>query len=141
MSSILPDSVCDDTARGNIDYDTDSFKVMLLTASATPANTWQKRSDVTNEVAAGSGYTAGGNAATLTVTKDTVNHREDITLGGTTWPSATFSARYAVYYKARGGASSADEIVGIIDFGSTISATAATFTLTASTLRFANQNP
>jgi hypothetical protein len=53
----------------------------------------------------------------VTVTKDTVNDRVDVGLGGTTWPTSTITARYAAYYKARGGASSADELVALIDFG------------------------
>jgi len=40
-----------DEAMGNINYNADAFKVMLLTATATPnKDTWSRRSDVTNEV-------------------------------------------------------------------------------------------
>jgi hypothetical protein len=50
----------DDLARNNIDFDTDTFKAMLVTSSYTPnKDTHDKRDDVTNEVA-GTGYTAGG---------------------------------------------------------------------------------
>ena len=69
---------------------------------------------------------------------DTTNNRVDITLGGASWTTATITARYAVYYKARGGASSADELVAVVDFGSDVTSTAATFTLSASTLRKQN---
>jgi hypothetical protein len=44
------------------------------------------------------------------------------------------TARKAVYYKSRGGASSADELVAVDDFGSDVTTTAGTFTLNASTL-------
>jgi hypothetical protein len=43
-----------------------------------------------------------------------------------------------VYYKSRGGASSADEIIAVVDFGADVSTTVGTFTLTASTLRKQN---
>lgn len=139
MASFICNSAVRDEATGAIDYDSDTFKVMLLTSSATPnKDTWAKRSDVTNEVS-GTGYTAGGAAVTVTVgSVDTTNDRVDITLGGATWSTATITARYAVYYKSRGGASSADELVAVNDFGSDVTSTAATFTLAASTLRKQN---
>ncbi len=141
MASVLYASCLDDTVKGAINFNSDTFKVMLLTATYTPAGTTHlKRSDLTNEVV-GTGYTAGGNAATVAPTKDTVNGREDISLGGTAWPTSTITARYAAYYKARGGAASADELVALIDFGSNITSSAATFTLAASTLRLTNSNP
>ena len=118
-------------AIGNIDYDTDTFKVMP------DFDAHDFRNDVTNEVS-GTGYTAGGATVTITVNSvDTANNRLDITLGGTTWSTSTITARGAVYYKSRGGASSADEIIAYNDFGSDVSTTAGTFTLSASTLRFA----
>jgi hypothetical protein len=111
----------------------------MLTTSAYSENkdTHDFRDDVTNEVS-GAGYTAGGNTATVTVTLDTVNDRLDITLGGTTWPSSTITARKAVYYKARGGAATADELVAVNDFGSDVVTSSGTFTLNASTLRIQN---
>lgn len=138
MASLIYNSFWDDTLRAIIDVDTDSFKVLLTTSAYTEdKDTHLKRSDVTNEIS-GSGYTAGGNAATFNVTKDTGNDRVDITAGGTTWPTSTLVARKAVYYKSRGGASSADELVCVIDFGSDVSTTNGTLTLNASTLRLQN---
>lgn len=138
MASLIYNSAIDDTVRGNIDMDTDTFKVMLVTSSYTPdKDTHLKRSSVTNEVV-GTGYTAGGAAATVGVTKDTANDRVDISLGAASWASATITARGAVYYKSRGGASSADELVAYIDFGADITSTAGTFALTASTFRIQN---
>lgn len=138
MASLIYNSFLEDLARGAIDMDTDTFKVMLTTSAYTEdKDAHLKRSAVTNEIS-GTGYTAGGATATITVTKDTANDRLDITLGGVSWPTSTFTARKAVYYKSRGGASSADELVAVIDFGSDVSASGATFSLGASTLRFQN---
>ncbi len=138
MASIIYNSALYDMLTGAVDCDTDTFKVMAVAAAYTEdKDTHLKRSSITNEVT-GTGYTAGGNAVTVTVTKDTVNDRIDVSLGGTTWPTATFTARKFVYYKARGGASSADELVAVVDNGTDVTATGATFTLTASTLRVAN---
>jgi len=112
--------------------------VLLTTATYTEnKDTHDFRDDVTNEVT-GTGYTAGGNTVTVTVTLDTVNDRLDISLGGTTWPASTITARKAVYYKSRGGAAAADELIVVNDFGSDVVTSAGTFTLNASTLRITN---
>ena len=138
MASLIYNSCIDDEARALIDFDSDAFKCMLVTSTYVPdKDTHLKRSSVTNEVV-GAGYTAGGAAATLTVTKDTVNDRVDISLGGISLPSASITARGAVYYKSRGGAATADELVAYIDFGSDITSTNGTWALTASTLRKQN---
>jgi hypothetical protein len=138
MASLIYNSALDDAARALIDFDSDTFKVMLVTSAYTPdKDTHLKRSSVTNEVT-GTGYTAGGAAATVTVTKDTTNDRVDISLGALSLPTSTITARGAVYYKSRGGASSADELVAYIDFGADIASTGGTFSLSASTLRLQN---
>ena len=138
MASLIFNRALELWARGNIDFDTDTFKVMLTTSSyAEDKDAHDFRNDVTNEVS-GTGYTAGGNTATVSVNLDTANDRVDITLGGTTWPTSTITARKAVYYKSRGGASSADELIAVNDFGSDVVSTAGTFTLNSSTLRITN---
>lgn len=138
MASIIYNSALDDVARGLIDFDTDVFYCMLVTSLYTPDKDADlKRSAVTNEVV-GTGYTAEGEVVTVTVTKDTANDRIDITLGAAAWMVATITARGAVYYKRRGGAASADELVAHIDFGGNVSSTAGTFALSASTLRLQN---
>ena len=138
MPSLIYNSFLEDLARGAIDMDTDTFRVLLTTSAyAENKDTHLKRSDVTNEVT-GSGYTAGGVVTTITVTKDNATDRLDITLGAVSWPTSTITARKAVYYKARGGAATADELVAINDFGSDVTSTGATFSLALSTVRFQN---
>lgn len=138
MASLIYNSFWEDLARGAIDLDTDTFKVMLTTATyAEDKDAHTKRSNVTNEVT-GTGYTAGGASTSVTVTKDTANDRLDVAIGAASWPTSTITARKAVIYKSRGGAASADELVAVIDFGSDVSSTAGTFSLTASTIRIQN---
>lgn len=144
MASIIYTSFFDDVAKGNIDCDTDIFYCQLVNATyasiadETKKDSHLKRSSVTSNEISGTGYTAGGTAATVTVTKDTANNRLDISLGAVSWASSTISANGAVYYKRRGGADTADELVAFIDFGGAVSSTAGTFSLTASTLRIQN---
>ncbi len=138
MPSLIYNSCLDDTVKGSIDFDTDTFKMILVTSSYTAAKTHAKRSDVTNEVS-GTGYTTGGNAAAATATKDNVNNREDITFAITSWTTATITARAGVIYKSRGGLASADELVAYVDFGTDVTSTAGTFSVTISSpLRFQN---
>ena len=137
MASFMYTSGIADAFKGNVDYDTDTIKVVLLTSAYTPAKTHKKRSDLTNEVT-GTGYTAGGATATITVTQDDANSRVDMSLGSASWPSSTITARYAAYYKSRGGAATADELIAINDFGSDITSSGATFSLPASTARIQN---
>ena len=118
MASIIPDSLLRDIATGAVDLDTDVFYAMLLGTGYTPSKSHAKRSDLTSEVS-GTGYTAGGQVCTITVTLDTVNHKLSVAVADVTWTSANgFTAQYVAIYKHRGGAASADELVAIGDFGS-----------------------
>jgi hypothetical protein len=105
---------------GAVDLDTDTIKEILLTSSYTPNQaTHQYRDDLgATEASGGTGYTAGGftcASKTLTVSSLTVNWDvADISQHITGGP---FAFRYGVYYKARGGASSADELIGYVDYG------------------------
>lgn len=139
MASLIFNSAIRDNITGAIDYDTDTFKVMLTTSAYTEnKDTHTKRSDVTNEVT-GAGYTAGGAATTVSVAAvDTANDDVEITIGAASWAASTITARKAVIYKSRGGASSADELVAVVDFGSDVISSSGTFTLTASVIKYQN---
>jgi hypothetical protein len=138
MASLIYNSAVDDMARGAIDFDTDTFKVMLVTSSYTPnKDTHDKRDDVTNEVS-GTGYTAGGVTTACTVTKSTANDRVTLGFAAVTWASSTITARGAVIYASRGGASSDDELVCYVDFGANVSSSSATFSLGSSTITLQN---
>lgn len=138
MASLIYNSFFEDLARGAIDLDTDTIKVILVTSAYTEnKDTHTKRSDVTNEVT-GTGYTSGGLTVSITITKDTVNDRLDVSLGTVSWSSSTITARKAIYYKSRGGAATADELIAVNDFGSDVISSSGTFTLNASTLRIQN---
>lgn len=116
--------------NGSIDLDTDTINVMLVTSSYTPdQDLHEYRDDVTNEVS-GTGYTAGGSAlAGKAVTADNTDNEGVFDANDVSWSTSTITARGAVLYKARGGASSADELICYIDFGSDKISTAGTFTI------------
>ena len=138
MADLIYNSAIDDMARGAIDFDTDTFKIMLVTSSYTPnKDTHDRRDDVTNEVT-GTGYSTGGSTIACTVTKDTANDKVTLSFAATSWASSTITARAAVVYKSRGGASSADELVLYNDFDADVSTTNGTFTVAASTITLQN---
>jgi hypothetical protein len=138
MASLIYNSCIDDTARGNIDFDSNTFKAMLVTSSYVPnKDTHVKRNNVTDE-ASGTGYSAGGVTSVATVTKDTANDRVTIQFGAVSWATSTITARGCVYYKSRGGSNSLDELVAYNDFGSDVSSSGGTFAVAASTITLQN---
>jgi hypothetical protein len=136
MDPFVYDSVLNDVARGNIDFDSDSYKIMLVTSSYVAVKaSHAKRSSVTNEIT-GTGYTAGGAAIVCTLSDDTA--KKILTFASTSWATATFTAAAAVIYKARGGASSADELIAYLDFNGSVSASASTFSVSATVITLSN---
>lgn len=113
MPNLVYNSYRADQLNGNIDLDTNTIRVMLVTSAYTPLASHSKRSDVTNEVT-GTGYTAGGitlTSPTVTVVGSTaVFDANDVT-----WSNSTITARGAVIYKSTGTASN-DNLIGYIDF-------------------------
>lgn len=116
--------------KGAIDLDTDTFKIMLTTSAYTPdIDTHDFRNDVTNEVANSGTYASGGGVTTVSVSYDAATNEVRVILTDVAFTGATITARTAVLYKSRGGASSADELVGYITEASDVSSTAGTFTI------------
>jgi hypothetical protein len=130
MANAIYNSFKRDIANGSIDLDTDTIKLMLVTSDYTPnIDTNTKRSDVTNEVS-GAGYTTGGAALqNKTVTINPTSDKAIFDADDVTFSVATITARGAVLYKSRGGASSADELICYLDFGSDITSTAGNFNI------------
>lgn len=130
MANVFYNATKKYTLDGSVDWDTDTIYVMLVTATYSPnLDSHAFRSDVTNQIT-GTGYTAGGQAlANKVVNQDNTNDRAAFDSDDPQWTTATITARAAVLYKNRGGASSADELLGYWDFGSDIVSTAGTFTI------------
>lgn len=132
MANVIYNSFKRDIMNGAIDLDTDTIKVILVTSAYTPnADTHTKRSDITNEMAASGGYTSGGVAlANKAVTADNTDDEGVFDADDLSLSAVTGTARGAVLCKVRGGASSADELIAYIDFGSDITASGGTFLIT-----------
>jgi hypothetical protein len=130
MADVIYNSFKRDIMNGALDLDTDTIKVMLVTSSYTAdQDAHTKRSDITNEVV-GTGYTAGGaSLATKVVSADNTDNEGVFDADDVSWTTSTITARGAVLYKSRGGASSADELICYLDFGADKVSTAGTFTI------------
>lgn len=132
MASVIFDSFLSDVFAGNCNT-THSYKAMLVTSAYSESRgTHAKRSDISNEVT-GTGYTAGGAAVTLSASLNTTTHKLTLTIGSASWANSTITARKAIIYRARGGASSADELVACIDNATDASSSSSTLSLAAST--------
>lgn len=111
-------------AKGDIDFDTLSAKVMLVTSALSESNldTWVNRSDVTNEVANGNGYTTGGIAQAFTLNAlDTTNNLQSIAYTDITngWTAATFNAAGVIIYKNTGNAAT-DTLMHYVEFAAAL---------------------
>lgn len=115
-----------------VDFDSDTIKVALLSSAYTPNQDAHDYFDdvVSNEVT-GTGYTAGG--ATLgskTVTYDSASNVIVLDAADTVWSASTITARYAVIYDDAGATNSQKVLIGYVDFGSDQSSTNGNFTVT-----------
>ncbi|MEZ0366821.1 hypothetical protein ACAG26_24410 [Mycobacterium sp. pUA109] len=112
-----------------INLNSDTFMVMLLSSSYTPSDTHQYQSDVSSYEITGTGYTAGG----ATIASTATSYASDVltfTGGNVSWGSSSISAAYAVVYDSTPGAAASNPLVGYVNFGGTISDTSGTFEVT-----------
>ena len=116
-------------AKADIDFDTATMKVMLVSAVPSGANqdAWVFRSDVTNEVT-GSGYTAGGIAQAFTLDALGANAQTVTYTSGVNWPTSTITAVGAIIYQNVGSAAT-DKLLHFVDFAGSVVSTGGTFTL------------
>jgi hypothetical protein len=115
-----------------IDWDTDTIKVALLTNAYTPDQDAHNYLDdvVANEVT-GTGYTTGGNTlANKTNSYNSATNVITLDADDTTWSSSTITARYAVIYDASPATNATKPLIGYVDFGSDQSSSNGNFTIT-----------
>lgn len=115
-----------------VDWDSDTIKVALLTSSYTPnQDTHDYYDDVSANEVSGTGYTAGGQTlGSKTVTYDSANNVIVLDAADVTWSSSTITARYAVIYDDSGATAGQKALIGYVDFSSDQSSTNGNFTIT-----------
>lgn len=105
--------------NGSVDLDTDTIKLGLYTASYTPNQaTHDFRDDLGANEASATGYTTlGATIGSRSVSVDAASNEVRLIGADVSWTvTTTLAFRYGVIFKSRGGASSADELIGYIDF-------------------------
>ena len=122
-------------------YFTGTFKFLLVSSVPSEANfdAYDFRDDIANEVT-GTGYTAGGVAATVTVgSVDSTNDRTPVTITDLTnaWTSSTITAVGGWLYKVVGSAAT-DQLVAFVDFNGTVTSTAGNFSVAFTTPIYVN---
>jgi hypothetical protein len=115
----------------NIDFLSDTIKVMLCTSLYTPSqDTHVFHSDITNEVANGNGYTTGGaTLANKTLGYTGATNVIKFDADDVAWAASTITARYAVIYDDTPATSETKPLLGYVDFGQNESTTNGTFTI------------
>lgn len=114
-----------------IDWDTDTIKVMLCTSTYVPdQDAHQYKSSVTNEVT-GTGYTAGGaTLASATSAYTAGTNTLVLDAADTSWPSSTITARYAVIYDSTPATDATRPLIAYVDFGADVVSSGGTFSIT-----------
>ena len=117
MASVFYNNYFEELGKGNINYSSNTFKLMLVTTSYTPdADTHAFRSDVTGE-ASGANYTTGGQTVdTVTLTQDNTNNRAVVDFADEVFSNITVTnVDGAILYKSTGVAAT-DVLICYIDF-------------------------
>lgn len=133
MASKLYGQFLSQALNKEIDWDTDTIKVALLTNAYTPDQDAHNYFDdvSTYEVSGATGYTSGG-ASLTNKTNTYTGSTNTIVLDAddTTWSSSTITARYAVIYDASPSTNATRPLIGYVDFGSDQSSSNGNFTIT-----------
>jgi hypothetical protein len=101
-----------------------TFKMALYTSSATLGATTTAYT-TTNEIT-GTGYTAGGNTLSVSVSPTSSGTTAFLSFTDTSWTSATFTCRGALIYNS----TNSNKAVAVFDFGSDKQVIGGTFTIT-----------
>lgn len=137
MASVIPNStkgrlLGDDAQISTaINLKTDTIKLMLVTSSYTPNidNDVFVSTPDDFEVPNSGSYAAGGATLTPILSTDDTDDEGVYDAVDVSFTSATITARYAVIYKSTGVAATSP-IICVIDFGSNVTSTGGTFTIT-----------
>jgi hypothetical protein len=122
-----------------IDYLTDDIKCLLCTSSYTPnQNSHETIADITDEVAAGSGYSTGG----ILLTNKTIVVGTNVVYFDATdpsWADSSITARYAIIYSDEETLPADKLLLAYIDFGANKTSESNDFTVKFATNGFSQQ--
>ena len=134
-SITVPHGTINAIINETINLSAGNFWAMLLGSSYTPSPSHSFRSSLTASEVTGTGYTAGGVAAPLTITRNDADDEIIVKAEQIIHPALTASPRYVAYYQKLGGAASADRVVMIVDWTVVIPATGAVYPINANEIK------
>lgn len=111
----------EDLAKGVHDFDAHTFKIYLTNTTPNVASHAVK-ADLA-EIAAGSGYTAGGNTCSLTSTEQTTGTLKFILANPATWTASGGNIGPFRYWVLYNDTSASDSLIQYWDYGSSITLT------------------
>jgi hypothetical protein len=131
MADIVYNSVKKKLLEKSIDFVNDTIRVALLSSAYSPSqDNDEYLDDVIAYEIAGTGYSSWGTAITgKTVTQDNTNNLGKFDGDDVVWPSATFTARYAVVFKST-GVTGTSPLIRLLDFGTVKSPSGVDFQIT-----------
>jgi hypothetical protein len=132
MASKLYGKFLQKALNKEVDFDTDTIKVALVSSSYTPdQDVHDYWDDVNSFEVTGTGYTTGGaTLANKTSTYDSGTNVITLDADDVTWSSSTITARYAVIYNDSPATAATKPLLGYVDFGSNQSSSNGNFTIT-----------
>lgn len=124
-------NLADHLARARINLATGTFKAVIVASIPSEANldAWDFLNDVSIEIAAGGGYSAGGFAVTPTLgAVDAANNRVPVTYAAATptYAASTITGVGCIVYQVEGTAA-ASPLLHFIDWNGTITSTNGNF--------------
>lgn len=118
MASKMYGNVVKAAFNKEIDFDSDTIKVALVSSAYTPNQDSHDYWDdvVANEVS-GTGYTSGGAVlASKTLTYDGATNTLKLDAADVTWSSSSITARYAVVYDDTPSTNATKPLIAYFDF-------------------------
>ena len=110
--------------NGAQNFSSNTYKIALYTSAATLSNSTAGYT-TSGEIAAGNGYTTGGNILTVSQTPTNTGNVAFLSFANSSWSNATITANGALIYNN----TNANTAVAALAFGSDKTSTSGTFTV------------
>jgi hypothetical protein len=117
--------------KGDIDFDTAVFKVMLASSSYAPnMDTDDFKNDVVANEVTGTNWAAGGQTTTATVTLDAATNEVRVALSDISVATVTLTdGKHAVVYNSTPATDATRHLVGYVTFDTALAPTAGTLAI------------
>lgn len=138
--SFIYNAAVDKIVRGQVDFDSDSFKIALLSGAAQDTTiekvSYDFMNDISTELATGNGYDSRRDTTPSITTN---GNNVEIDFSAVSWTNASITASGAVLYAHKGSDDSANPVVAYLNFGNNVTSSDGTFTVSiTSPLTIAN---